>query len=87
MVFEVCNSMKMNLCIGFGDGVGLLLQMSWLLKEECTSHCGSLDGGRKSLKGRMHITLWKFGWRKEKLKGYKKKSSGLQGQLSFLNCS
>jgi hypothetical protein len=48
MVFEVCNSMKMNLCIGFGDGVGLLLQMSWLLKEECGSHCGSLDGGRKS---------------------------------------
>jgi hypothetical protein len=40
--------MKMNLCIGFGDGVGLLLQMSWLLKEECGSHCGSLDGGRKS---------------------------------------
>jgi hypothetical protein len=49
MVFEVCNSMKMNLCFGFGDGVGLLLQMSWLLKKEvCESRCGSLDGGRKS---------------------------------------
>jgi hypothetical protein len=48
---QVCNSMKMNLCFGFGDGVGLLLQMSWLLKKEvCESRCGSLDGGRKSWK-------------------------------------
>jgi hypothetical protein len=70
MVFEVCNSMKMmNLCVGFGGVVSLLLQMSSLFE------------------GRMRITLWKFGWRKEELKEYKKKSLGLQGQLSFLNYS
>jgi hypothetical protein len=48
MVFQVCNSMKMNFCIGFGDGAGLLLQVSWLLNEECRSHCESLDGGKES---------------------------------------
>jgi hypothetical protein len=48
MVFEVCNSMKMNFCVGFGDGVSLLLQVNWLLNEECGSRCKSLDGGRES---------------------------------------
>jgi hypothetical protein len=51
MVFEVCNSMKMNLCVGFGDGVGLLLQMSWLLKEGCGSHCGKFGWRKEELKG------------------------------------
>jgi hypothetical protein len=37
MVFEVYYSMKMNFSVDFGDGVGLLLQLSWLLNEECTS--------------------------------------------------
>jgi len=39
MVFEVCNLMKMNFYIGFGDRVGLLLKVSWLLNEECKSCC------------------------------------------------
>ncbi len=33
-MFEVNNSMKMNFYIGFGDGVGLLLQVSWLSNED-----------------------------------------------------
>jgi len=48
LVFEVCNSMKMNFCVGFGDGISLLLQVNWLLNEECRSRCESLDGGRES---------------------------------------
>jgi hypothetical protein len=39
-VFEVCNSMKMSFCVGFGDGAGLLLQWGWLLNEECRSRWG-----------------------------------------------
>ncbi len=38
-MLEVCNSMKMNFCVGFGDGAGLLLQVSWLLNEKCRSCC------------------------------------------------
>ncbi len=34
-MFEDCNSMEMSLRVGFCDGVGLLLQLGWLLNEEC----------------------------------------------------
>jgi hypothetical protein len=50
MVFEVCNSMKMNFCLGFGDGVGLLLQVSWLLNEKCRSHCREIRWRKGELK-------------------------------------
>jgi len=43
-VFEVCNSMKMNFCIGFSDGMGLSLQLGWLLNEGCKSCSGRLVG-------------------------------------------
>jgi hypothetical protein len=46
MVFEFCNSMKMNFCIGFSDGMGLLLQLGWLLNEGCESCSGRLVGAR-----------------------------------------
>jgi hypothetical protein len=58
MVFQVCNSIKMSFYIGFGGGAGLLLQMSWLLNEECGSHYESLGGGRESswdIKRRAHV--------------------------------
>jgi len=42
MVFEVCNTMEMNFLIGFGDGVGLLLPLGWLLNEPCRSRCTRL---------------------------------------------
>jgi hypothetical protein len=29
--------MKMNFWVGFGDGMGLLLELGWLLNEECES--------------------------------------------------
>jgi len=34
MAFEVSNLMKMSFYIGFGDGMGLLLQVNWLLNED-----------------------------------------------------
>jgi len=48
MVFEVYNSMKMNFCVGFGDGMGLLLQWGWLLNEECGSRWGVWMEARES---------------------------------------
>jgi hypothetical protein len=48
MVFEVYNSMKMNFCVAFGDGMGLLLQWGWLLNEECRSHWGVWMEARES---------------------------------------
>jgi hypothetical protein len=50
MVFEVYNSMKMSFCLGFSDGVGLLLQVSWVLNEECISHCREIGWRKGELK-------------------------------------
>ncbi len=44
MVFEVCNSMEMSFWVGLGDGASLLLQLGWLLNEECRSHSWKLVG-------------------------------------------
>ncbi len=49
-MFEVCNSMKMSFCLGFDDGMGLLLQVSWVLNEECISHCGEIGWRKGELK-------------------------------------
>jgi hypothetical protein len=46
MVFEVCNSMEMSFLIGFGDGMGLLLQLDRLLNEECKSRSGRMVGAK-----------------------------------------
>jgi hypothetical protein len=54
MVFEVCNSMKMNFCVGFGDGVGLLLQVNWLLNEECRSRCEEIGWRKGELRTYKH---------------------------------
>ncbi len=48
MVFEVHNSMKMNFCVGFSDGTGLLLQWGWFLNEECGSRWGVWMEARES---------------------------------------
>ncbi len=38
--------MEMNFWVGFGDGVGLLLQLGWLLNEECKLRNWRLVGVR-----------------------------------------
>jgi hypothetical protein len=73
MVFQVCNSIEMNFWIGFGDGAGLLLQLGWLLNEECGSRSWRLVGARDWMEvnelimdykqrslGLQKITKWSF---------------------------
>ncbi len=72
MVCEVYNSMKTSLWVGFGDGVGLLLHLGWLLNEECGSHSGRLVGAGNWMEAR------------ESWMDYKQRSSSLQREAKFL---
>jgi hypothetical protein len=72
MVFEDCNSMEMSLRVGFCDGVGLLLQLGWLLNEECKPCNEGLVGVRDWMEA------------KESWMDYKQRSLSHQREAKFL---